>query len=237
MSSLWENTKLFKIVIIILLNIFQLTKAAPNLSQMRKSLNDDFNPIISLLCPTNEPCWRTIDDTSYIFEEAEMQEPRTQMIRGVNSETWHGTPEKLEYPEKSVQSLLPSFANRITKKDVFMSRGWGAGGLPFSVLYMNAHNSRNNNNNNNNHASNINSLESSPLSSSSSSSSSLSSSSLLKSATQLRNTAEIIPSGVGKNILQNYRVQLRNKPSNQTRRQYSIIPQLFISYGWGPHEN
>lgn len=29
------------------------------------------------------------------------------------------------------------FANRESKKDVFVSRGWGAGGMPFSVLYMN----------------------------------------------------------------------------------------------------
>ncbi|XP_011494638.1 PREDICTED: uncharacterized protein LOC105359691 [Ceratosolen solmsi marchali] len=26
--------------------------------------------------------------------------------------------------------------SRLAKKDVFMSRGWGAGGMPFSVLYM-----------------------------------------------------------------------------------------------------
>ncbi|XP_076245103.1 uncharacterized protein LOC143185750 [Calliopsis andreniformis] len=32
----------------------------------------------------------------------------------------------------------------------------------------------------------------------------------------------------------NYRIALRNGGSSQPRRQYSIIPQLFISYGWGP---
>lgn len=32
----------------------------------------------------------------------------------------------------------------------------------------------------------------------------------------------------------NYRVALRNGNLNQPRRHYSIIPQLFISYGWGP---
>lgn len=74
MSNLHENWKFFKIVIIGL-HIFLLTDAAPNLSQ--KSFNDEFNnPIISLLCPTNEPCWNSLSDSSYIFEEAEMQEPR-----------------------------------------------------------------------------------------------------------------------------------------------------------------
>lgn len=29
------------------------------------------------------------------------------------------------------------YAKKETKKDIFLSRGWGAGGMPFSVLYMN----------------------------------------------------------------------------------------------------
>lgn len=33
---------------------------------------------------------------------------------------------------------------KITKKDVFVSRSWGAGGMPFSVLYMNPHGPRSN---------------------------------------------------------------------------------------------
>lgn len=35
----------------------------------------------------------------------------------------------------------------------------------------------------------------------------------------------------------NYRIALRNGASPQPRRHYSIIPQLFISYGWGPFGN
>lgn len=41
---------------------------------------------------------------------------------------------------REVRAPLPinkQIPTRITKKDVFMSRGWGAGGMPFSVLYMN----------------------------------------------------------------------------------------------------
>lgn len=34
--------------------------------------------------------------------------------------------------------------NRLSKKDAVMSRSWGAGGMPFSVLYMNPHGPRGN---------------------------------------------------------------------------------------------
>ena len=34
--------------------------------------------------------------------------------------------------------------NRLSKKDVLMSRSWGAGGMPFSVLYMSPHGPRGN---------------------------------------------------------------------------------------------
>lgn len=34
--------------------------------------------------------------------------------------------------------------NRLSKKDVVMSRNWSAGGMPFSVLYMKPHSSRGN---------------------------------------------------------------------------------------------
>lgn len=34
--------------------------------------------------------------------------------------------------------------NRLSKKDVVMSRSWSAGGMPFSVLYMKSHGSRGN---------------------------------------------------------------------------------------------
>lgn len=34
--------------------------------------------------------------------------------------------------------------NRLSKKDVVMSRSWSAGGMPFSVLYMKPHASRGN---------------------------------------------------------------------------------------------
>lgn len=46
-----------------------------------------------------------------------------------------------------IRSLHPAtkqIGTRLSKKDVLMSRSWSAGGMPFSVLYMNPHGSRGN---------------------------------------------------------------------------------------------
>lgn len=53
----------------------------------------------------------------------------------------------LEMPGREIRASLPASKQmpaKITKKDVFVSRSWGAGGMPFSVLYMNPHGSRSN---------------------------------------------------------------------------------------------
>ena len=124
---------------------------------------------------------------------------------------WRGeTPEKFEIPDRVSIPVSSSFPNRLSKKDVFTSRGWGAGGMPFSVLYMSPHNSRNN------HGSSPGSHKGEAQ----------------KSESPVRNSELIlIPN---KNTQQNNKVTARNGSSGQPRRQYSTIPQLFISYGWGP---
>lgn len=38
--------------------------------------------------------------------------------------------------------VIRQITSRPVKKDVFLSRSWGAGGMPFSVLYMNPHGTR-----------------------------------------------------------------------------------------------
>ena len=122
--------------------------------------------------------------------------------------SWQETPEKIQTLNRIPASS--SIPNRLSKKDVFMSRGWGAGGMPFSVLYMSPPSLRGNHN--------------SPPGS------------VLGEAPkpELPNrSSELIPVS-SKNIPQNYRETLRNGSTVQPRRQYSIIPQLFISYGWGP---
>ncbi|CAD6207340.1 GSCOCG00010176001-RA-CDS [Cotesia congregata] len=92
-----------------------------------------------------------------------------------------------------IKSALPrQIGNRPPKKDSILSRSWGAGGLPFSVLYMNSRGSR------------------------------IQPTADTKTTTRkpIENTSTV------KN-----RANSRNGPG---RRQYSIIPQLLISYGWSP---
>lgn len=85
------------------------------------------------------------------------------------------------------------------KKDVFMSRGWGAGGMPFSVLYMNpSHSSK-------------------------------------APATEIArkpSSAAATPKPQHITVPQ-VRNSMRQKGIH--RISHSVIPQLFVSYGWGPH--
>lgn len=85
-----------------------------------------------------------------------------------------------------------------SKKDVFMSRGWGAGGMPFSVLYMNG-------------------LRSSK-------------------APTTERVVEKIEKAPKPQREKNV-PQLRNlaRQKSMKNASYSVIPQLFVSYGWGPH--
>jgi len=114
-------------------------------------------------------------------------------------------------PSPVVRHIPP----RPVKKDVFMSRSWGPGGLPFSVLYMNPHAARTNNHPNNGMIEVVPPTKITPDS------------------TAGRSFEAPLPTA-NPTKHPNYRVALRNGASGQPRRQYSIIPQLFISYGWGP---
>lgn len=93
------------------------------------------------------------------------------------------------------------------KKNIFLSRGWGAGGMPFNVLYMK------------------------PAS---------------RSAV-VRAEQMVMPAPLTgfPTTSQHQQVNVQNtlnhapktgnrKGGRKIRRQYSVIPQLFVSYGWGP---
>lgn len=85
-----------------------------------------------------------------------------------------------------------------SKKDVFISRGWGAGGMPFSVLYMSPHSS--------------------------------------KAPIQSESHYKPIPisSQFPRMDKQTFIDMQQPRTYIKSRRQYSVIPQLFVSYGWGP---
>ncbi|XP_058804015.1 uncharacterized protein LOC131671541 [Phymastichus coffea] len=154
--------------------------------------------------------WLPLDDRRHdeyaVKRDAEFnrgQPIRTRAVDRVTADSW---------PRATTSAY-----GRPAKKDMFMSRGWGAGGMPFSVLYMSpranhhaastaqakAHK---------NHDPTRKHKESSPP---------------LPLTSQQQQQQQHQQS--------NYRVSLRNGiHGSQPRRQYSIIPQLFISYGWGP---
>lgn len=92
------------------------------------------------------------------------------------------------------------------KKNIFLSRGWGAGGMPFNVLYMK------------------------PASRS----------------TVVRAEQMVTPASLTgfPTTSQHQQINIQNALSHapktgnrrggrKIRRQYSVIPQLFVSYGWG----
>lgn len=97
--------------------------------------------------------------------------------------------------------LLTGF-QKTFKKDVFVSRGWGAGGMPFNVLYMNP-----------------------------------SYSSKTPATETVRKPADVVAMKQQQQQAKQHVPQLRNslRQKNIHRISHSVIPQLFVSYGWGPH--
>lgn len=91
-----------------------------------------------------------------------------------------------------------------TKKDMFLSRGWGAGGMPFSVLYMSPHSSKSNIEHN------------------------------FKPIALASRQKELYKPKVSPISLRNSMGSGVSRMGLGTRKSYSIIPQLFVSYGWGP---
>lgn len=89
------------------------------------------------------------------------------------------------------------------RTNVFLSRGWGAGGMPFNVLYTQTPKIG--------RAAGVRTLTTVPLP--------------LSAATPYLAEPQALRSP--------RQEQLPFKYSG-VRRQYSVIPQLFVSYGWGP---
>lgn len=87
-------------------------------------------------------------------------------------------------------SISSHLVRRENKKDLFVSRGWAAGGMPFSVLYVPPYSSK---------------------------------------TPQTTNMAPKMKL-IAKEEIQIKKTQ-KTKPLTKPR---SVIPQLFVSYGWGP---
>ncbi|XP_017764269.1 PREDICTED: uncharacterized protein LOC108553754 [Eufriesea mexicana] len=198
-------------IFIFALNALWIVCQAVPLLDLRNTLEQNvLDAMVTSACSSNGDCWEwlpvqeahenvpTISKNLPISKihsrrQAESIDPNTVI------DTWGNNSPPLN--RKVHQSTLTAkqIGNRMSKKDVVMSRSWGAGGMPFSVLYMNLHGSRGN-----------------------------------QASTAQQQEVGKAESSTPPIMLPNPRIVLRNGSSTQTRRQYSIIPQLFISYGWGP---
>ncbi|XP_076303694.1 uncharacterized protein LOC143221916 [Lasioglossum baleicum] len=172
-----------------------------------KNLNRNVIDTVVSPCSSNEACWELLpveelhgnipiqEDLPkiHIRREAVNVDPNTII------ESWG---ENAPVIDKRAHTLLQNTKqnrNRLPKKDAVMSRSWGAGGMPFSVLYMNPPSLRGN----------------------------------YASTAQQQEMAKSNDASTPSAAHPDYRIALRNGASSQPRR-YSIIPQLFIAYGWGP---
>lgn len=127
------------------------------------------------------------------------------------------------------------------KREMFVSRGWGAGGMPFNVLYMK--NPKSNKSLRSSSPIIAEPLRSQPISQAQQQfishgpneymNSSRSSTGEITSQNQL--TASSTMNNIGNQNTNNHsKGRSANSMLVPSRRHYSIIPQLFVSYGWGP---
>ncbi|XP_050459748.1 uncharacterized protein LOC126855814 isoform X1 [Cataglyphis hispanica] len=207
-----------RLLLIFILNILcTMTGYAAPLLDAKNTWNQKvFAPIIKAACSSDGQCWGwlpksgTYDNNVIVSEQDSDISSRLQSRRQVTNpvseimlRSWKGS--MSEEIGREVRAPLPiinkQIPTKIMKKDVFMSRGWGAGGMPFSVLYMNPRS---------NHA-------------------------VTTSASQRQESGMTTESSTTFVEHPNSRIAPRNGQSTvQPRRQYWTIPQLFISYGWGP---
>lgn len=170
----------------------------------RQSVSWQDGSIVQSPCGSDDPCWGYLASVPVHRNNVEdiMHEDPNFLMQAQRRPNIGENVDVLGVDESS--SAIRQITNKpVVKKDVFLSRSWGAGGMPFSVLYMNPHGTRQTHQ--------------------SSDASKQTNESIRKT---VDTTLPVVP--------QKNRVAVRNAGSNQPRKQYSIIPQLFISYGWGP---
>lgn len=148
-----------KLLLVLILNtLWAMTGYAAPLLDAKDTWNRNIlTSEIKAACSSNGQCWGWLPisetyDGNIIIPKEGADILRLQSRRHVASpvsefplRSWKdGT---LEESGREIRASLPTskqMSTKITKKDVFVSRSWGAGGMPFSVLYMNPHGSRTN---------------------------------------------------------------------------------------------
>lgn len=144
------------VVSILTLNVLSWTvcQAVP-LMDLKGTLEGNvLEPVVTSACTSESGCWEWLplqevrqsgplvpDDLPMPRFHIRRQIPNAD--RNVVLESWN---ENIPLSGKRTQSppAVRQAGGRMTKKDVFVSRSWGAGGMPFSVLYMSPHGPRGN---------------------------------------------------------------------------------------------
>ncbi|XP_057334970.1 uncharacterized protein LOC130673782 [Microplitis mediator] len=175
-------TRLIIIIYFININFIIMGQSAPLINSPTSTLTSDFKWRENTLTPIWLPAV-PITNNNYPMNDFN--------FLTINQNEWENGSIKKFLPEVESAFIPRQITSRSVKRDSILSPSWGAGGLPFSVLYMNSHNSRVH-----------------PTTD-----------------TRIKTKKPIESTPVNKN-----RINGRNSPGQ--RRQYSIIPQLFISYGW-----
>ncbi|XP_076749739.1 uncharacterized protein LOC143422737 [Xylocopa sonorina] len=195
--------------VIALNTLWTMCQAVP-LLDLRNSLEQNvLDAMVTSACSSNGRCWEWLpvqevhEDVSAIAEDlpvskVDVRREASSMDPTTVIETWNENPRLVNRKIYQSSLVTKQIGNRLSKKDAVTSRTRGAGGMPFSVLYMNPPGSRGNH------------------------------------ASTAQQQVGKIESSTPTVTHSNSRIMLRNGNSMQPRRQYSIIPQLFISYGWGP---
>ncbi|XP_046837133.1 uncharacterized protein LOC124432320 [Vespa crabro] len=202
-------------LLILGLNILGMITAAPLLSpQIDWEKRENFAPVITSDCSPNVRCLEMLPlepvaaDTIILPEDIPPTriQTRRQITNAGTDSVLQSWKDSVPILESETRQLLPvkRVSSKTIKKDSFLSHGWGAGGMPFSVLYMTPHGPRLN------HAA-----------------------STATGTSHQQEVGKANENPTAPLTQPNYRVAVRTGPSMQSRRQYPIIPQLFTSYGWG----
>ncbi|XP_012146073.2 uncharacterized protein LOC105663198 isoform X1 [Megachile rotundata] len=206
-----SQTMLFTIAIsIYILNSLWITCQAVPLIDLRNTMEQNvLDAMITSACSSNGECWEWLPIQELHENIPTVPENLPILKTLVRRQTLNTDPNTIidswndgaATLEKNSQSYIIAKrnGNKFSKKDALMPRGWSAGGMPFSVLYMNPYGPHGN------HAN----------------------------TEQQHEIGKTVETSTPSLAQSNSRIAIRNGNPSLPRRQYSIIPQLFISYGWG----
>ncbi|XP_011685460.1 PREDICTED: uncharacterized protein LOC105448513 [Wasmannia auropunctata] len=137
------------LLVLILNTLWTMTGYAAPLYTKDTWSRNIFAPAIKTACSPDGQCWgqwlpisETYDGNIIPKKDSDTSrlQPRRRVANPASEFTLRAWKDStLGEPGREIRASLPTNKQmpiKLTKKDVFGSRSWGAGGMPFSVLYM-----------------------------------------------------------------------------------------------------